>query len=428
MRENPLEQLGGHNWFRLDNAGKIFAPILTKRYTTMIRVALELTEVVNPDILQQALNHMMDRCPYYQVQLRRGVFWYYLQELTTYPPVEEDSKYPCRYIPLKKKGQSPLRVLYFHKQVSLEIAHFLTDGTGAIQFLLGVIREYLVLQGVDVGDTGDIIRCDHSLQNPEEFEDAFLKYYAPHMPKPVKPDKAFHFSHAQRVGKKQYLVTHGLMSTAKLKATAKTYGVTIGEFLTAVLLDSLQELTKNHRKLRPLRIDVPINLRKLYPSKTMRNFALTVVPGIDPRLGSYEFEEIAERVHHYMRHELDHRSLKQQMCRNVEAETSFFIKILPRTLKDVILKRAYQSVGHRGITMTLSNLGAVRLPPHMAPHLSMASFVLPPSSLVKGCGVASLGDITNISFGSLTKSKELEKLFFRKLVSMGVPVEIVRTV
>ncbi len=424
MDRKALDQLGDPRWFRLDNAGKIFAPILTKRYTTMLRVGVGLTCSIDPEVLQQAVNLMMDRCPYYQVQLRRGLFWYYLQELKTYPPVEKDSCYPCRYIPLKKRGQLPLRVLYFNNQVHVEFSHFLTDGTGALNFLLGVVREYLVLQGIDVGDTGSVLRCDDEPLDPKEFEDSFLQYYTPNLPKPLKRDKAFHFSKAGRIPKKQYLVTHGFVETATLKSVAKTYGATIGAFLTAVLLFSLQDLTKYEKKQKPLRIDIPINLRKLYPSKTMRNFVLNVMPEIDPRLGWYKFEEIVDRVQRYMRNEIDHRSLKQQICRNVEAESSLYIRVLPRFLKDIILKRAYRSLGHRAITMTLSNLGDIKVDGPMGEYMSMATFVFPPSDLIKGCTVSTCGNLTNIAFGSMSHSKDLEKIFYRKLVSLGIPVKI----
>ncbi len=429
MSRESIDQLDSSNWFKLDNAGKIFAPIISKRYTTMIRVGFSLHRPVDSQLLQHALDSMMARCPYFQVQLRRGLFWYYLAKLERGPVVEEDSRYPCQYVPLKRRGQSPLRVLYSESRIAVEVAHFLTDGFGASHFLLGLVGEYLQLTG-EIDEFSGVLHCRSAYCDKEEFEDSYLKHYTPKMPYPSRPSRAYHFPTPLRalLPKGQYAVTHGFVKGDRLREVSKSFGATVGEFLTASLLEALQELTQGSSlgkgQGRPLRIDVPINLRKVYPSKSMRNFTLTVLPGVDPRLGEYSFHEMVERVHHYMRYELDHRTLRQKICRNVEAESSFFIRLLPRFFKDMILKRVYRTLGHRGTTMTLSNLGVLELPEPMKRHISMGTFVFPPSDLGIGCGVISVGEWVNISFGSLLKSREFEKIFFRNMVKKGIPVRV----
>ena len=96
---------------------------------------------------------------------------------------------------------------------------------------------------------------------------------------------------------------------------------------------------------KPIRISIPINLRRFFGSGTMRNFVLAVEPGIDPRLGEFTFEEIITKVHYYMRTQLDHRFIRRQIVRNVQGENNPFIKIVPRGIKDLVLRRMYSVFG-----------------------------------------------------------------------------------
>ena len=46
-----------------------------------------------------------------------------------------------------------------------------------------------------------------------------------------------------------------------------------------------------------VKVCVPVNLRSFFPSETVRNFALYVNPGMEPRLGHYTIEELTNIVH-----------------------------------------------------------------------------------------------------------------------------------
>ena len=53
--------------------------------------------------------------------------------------IEEEKTYPCTDI----QKDNPLRIIYFNNKLSIEIAHFLTDGKGAALFFKDLIEEYL---------------------------------------------------------------------------------------------------------------------------------------------------------------------------------------------------------------------------------------------------------------------------------------------
>ena len=132
------------NWIKLDNAALVYPSASNGRWNNVIRVSAYLKEEVNPTILQQALNKVIERFPHLDVTLRRGMFWHYFQNMQTYPKIEQEVEYPCRRMELNEKKHL-FRVLYFKNKISFETFHSLTDGAGEICFLNSLLSCYLVL-------------------------------------------------------------------------------------------------------------------------------------------------------------------------------------------------------------------------------------------------------------------------------------------
>ena len=72
----------------------------------------------------------------------------------------------------------------------------------------------------------------------------------------------------------------------------------------------MSRLLMSYYASKYVRIAMPVNLRRFFPSKTLRNFITMVYPSIDPRLGDYTFEEIVTQVHHYMRYYINSKFLR----------------------------------------------------------------------------------------------------------------------
>ena len=107
----------------------------------------------------------------------------------------------------------------------------------------------------------------------------------------------------------------------------------------------------------------PVDLRGTYPSRTMRNFFLSVTASIDPRLGSYTFEEIVKDVHHSIQGQVGAKSIGRQIRRNVGAEQNAFIRHVPLFLKVPAKRCLYNQQWGARYTTVLSNMGLVELPP-----------------------------------------------------------------
>lgn len=83
-------------WFRLDNAGILFPGQNTRNWSNLFRFSIELKEEIDPEILKKALENIMPRFPAFNVRLRMGLFWYYLERNPLKSPiVSHDVKNPC---------------------------------------------------------------------------------------------------------------------------------------------------------------------------------------------------------------------------------------------------------------------------------------------------------------------------------------------
>ena len=56
-------------WFKLDNAAKLYPAVSNDHWSSTFRVSADLYELIDPDRLQKAVNHVLKRFPSIQVPL-----------------------------------------------------------------------------------------------------------------------------------------------------------------------------------------------------------------------------------------------------------------------------------------------------------------------------------------------------------------------
>ena len=415
----------------LDNAAKIFPAIQGTRYSTLFRLTAVLDHPIRIAELESALQRVMQRYPYFQVELRRGVFWYYLERLDTPPRVMADGRSPCTRYQVHAHGAYLMRVRAYRRRIAVEFCHVLTDGTGGALFLRSLVTEYFRQCGTDIADWLDIPNPDDPPQ-PGEFRDANQIVGIEEFPPPVSRGPAFHVS-GQMVPRHEYVVYSGLFRTSELLEHSRAMGATITEYLTAALFYAYQEYIEDQSpevsrrwKKRPVRILLPVNLRPFYPTVTRRNFFVFVDPEIDLRLGHYDFPELVQRVHAYQQVEVNRKSLNRHLSRNVASERNWFVRPIPLILKDLILKIAYRMSAERINTTSFSNIGRMIFPAEVDPHVQWTEFIPPPSPTYGiSAGLVSHGDTMCFSFGSLLQEAEIERRFFRLLRKQGIHVKLI---
>ncbi|MDA3940053.1 MAG: hypothetical protein PF693_12235 [Spirochaetia bacterium] len=407
------------NWYRLDNTGKAYPLIRSNQQTTLFRLTAILTEQVNPARVKEALKKILPRFPYFQVVLKPGVFWYYFEKTNRLTPIQKDNHYPCTQYE-KRWAVSPIHIYYKDNRLSLEVTHALSDGYGGMVFLKALLNSYF-------GENPNIENEYNLLKTPgeEEWEDAFNKYFDPSAPLPKKRSTAFHLPFP-RIPPGIYYSTTGIIPLKDILTRAKADGGSLTQWLTAKYMAVLTEMIQdNNWKPAPVVINVPLDLRRLYPSKTLRNFFISLTPTIDSHVGHFSFSEILSHVKNFMSLQIDRRYIGQQFKRNINLERAMSIRLVPLFVKRIFFPFFFYHLGERSYSSGFSNLGSFNLPPGTAEKVKEVHILVPPSqgTLIK-VGCISYGSQLFITFGSLTENREVEQRFFSQLRKEGIPVRI----
>ena len=414
-------------WMRLDNAAKIYPAARRRSWNCLFRLSATVTENIDVVVMQKALDITVKRFPSIAVRIRRGAFWYYLEELSTPPPIKSEAAYPMARMSFKDVRKCAFRVVCYENRLAVEFYHALTDGSGGLIFLKSLLAEYLT-QKYNLNIPFERGVLDHT-ETPKksELEDSFLKNDGP-VSSSRKEATAFKLRGTLENDGYLNLVT-GIINADELLALSKQYKVSLTEFLTAAMIYSIINiqnrtvLKKKHQK--PVKILVPVNLRKIFGSTTLRNFALYVTPGIDPKLGDYSFEEIVKSVHHQMGYEITAKNLAAKIAANVGAERSLILKIMPLFIKNFAMKLIFNLFGERKSSITISNLGVVDIPDEMKPYVTRFDFILGEQALcTDACSALSYNGKLYISFLRTVRESEVEREFFCFLRSLGIKIKV----
>ena len=412
-------------WLRLDNAAKIYPAARNRNWSNVFRLSATLDEVVDKEILQVALDVTVRRFPSIAVRLKRGFFWYYLEEIPKAPDIMDEKPYPLSRMMFDDIRKCAFRVIVYEKRIAVEFFHALTDGQGGLIFLKSLIAEYFYQKyGIKVPNTDGVF---DRLEEPtaEELEDSFLKNAGP-VKHPRNEETAFKIrGKAETDGFRTN--TTFILDAKQIAAEAKRRGVTVTSYFVAVLIYTtmhIQErLVKNPKRRKPLKILIPVNLRNLFPSKTLRNFVLYTTPGIDPKYGEYTFDEICKSIYHQMNYEITPKKMSARIATNVGKEKVLILKLVPRVLKDLLMKLVYFAVGERKSTITLSNLGVVKMPPELSEHITRMDFLLGVQSTAPyNSAIITYGDKMYLNIIRNIKESVLERELYETFKELGIKV------
>src|SRR5574344_371746 len=260
-----------YSWRKIDNAGLIYPSASNEKWNNVFRVSAYLFEQVDAKVLQQALNIVIERFPSLDVTLRRGMFWYYFQNMTDFPVVEKEVDYPCRRMELNQKKHL-FRVLYFKNKVSFETFHSLKDGTGAVAFLNSLLACYFNLLDKHIDEKALTINYKDKATS-EELEDSFWRYADDSGKNKRDAKKALQVYCTPEPNGKLNVIT-AVLDCQKLNEVAKQHNATITQFLVAIYAKAIMlKAQTSVSKKKPVVISVPINLRKYFETKTLRNFS-----------------------------------------------------------------------------------------------------------------------------------------------------------
>ena len=407
-------------WYELDNAAKIVPSTAHGSNTRVFRISCELKEEVDGKLLQAALDEVIDEFPFFNCVLKKGLFWYYLEDCGIKPIVYEDNKPACISIYFPGRKNLLYRVNYFGKRINLEMFHVLADGTGAFMFLKNLIAEYLVL-----AHNLDKVEIKDDISSVEEKnDDAFKQFYE--RQKGLKQLKQMSSVKAYQLKgeKDENLLPHmveGTVSSKKMVELAHEYQTTVGILCVAIYIGACIDKMSVKEKKRPVCVSVPVNLRQFFPSDTARNFFGVI--NIKYYAKDYDgtLESIISRVKDSFAEQLKPENVASTMNSYGALEHNLAIKIMPLFIKDLGI-HFFDSLAKNGVTTSISNLGQIKMPPELCPYIDkFSAFMTAPSQQI--C-VSSFGE--KMVFGEVSpyKTHEIMLSFFRRLTSMGVAVEV----
>lgn len=405
-----------NRWYKIDNAGKLFPATAKKSNTSVFRVSFTLTEHVNPILLQRAVDIVMKRFPTFGVKIQSGVFWSYLKENNYRLVVSEEVDYPCCEIKGSRNNLHLIRILYLKRKISLEAFHVITDGSGATQFLKTLVHQYLCLTGKEI-DHQNMILLSDTRPSKYEMEDSFNAYFKGEKNKRKEEIKAFQIvgSTFETAGNN---VIHGIMSAQKLHAIAKKNGASVTAYLTAVLIYSIYWQSMKYGVYDDLiAIALPINLRKIFPSKTLRNFVGVTNVGVRV-CEEFTMPYVIEQVVQQIKSGVEKDVLYGDASANILFEHLLPARITPLFIKNLGIKIVSKRYGQKAKTMTLSNIGRVEIPDDMEQYIEKMDFVLFPTKASPiTCAVATVGDKLNVSFTRNIMEVEIIECFFTYLAN-----------
>ena len=433
-KELPLEEASLHKkqkakkssrdlrWERLDNTAHLFPVIAGESMSNVYRISVTLTELVEPDLLQEALNKILPRFDGFNLRLRKGVFWYYLEENgKPAPRVFEENTFPCRFIRQNKNRSYLFRVTYYKYRINLEVFHVLADGMGGINFLKELTYQYLRLAHPKLQEKlGDSFCSDTSLNR----EDSFLKNYKKKAERGYKSQKAYLIK-GERLEPGEFGVMHGYMQIPRLKEVCRSYEVSINEYLVAVYIWSVYtECLHKMPSTKPIRVAVPVNLRPFFDSITTKNFFAMVSAEFCPVKEDYTFEEVLLLICESLREQINKEHLEELFSYNVSNEKLLIARAAPLIIKNLAMRQIYTTSALAN-TATITNIGNVTISEDYAPFVEMfhAFLAMSKGQHIKGT-ICSYQDTLVFSFSYDLKDVSVQRGFFRKLAEDGVDVEI----
>ncbi len=408
-------------WRRLDNSAKIFPLSSSRKYSSVFRISAVMKEKVIPSSLEKAVNGALSKFIFFKVRLKKGFFWYYFEYNDKKVVIEEEKDYPCKYIDQITNNDYLFKVTYFDKKINIDIFHSLTDGNSAIQFFKEIVYQYIEI--VYANDFKNALRTDRKFDY--NIEDSYLKNYNKKAKNNIKSKKAYILK-GRKIPFDAIRATHEILDLTKLKEITKQKGVTMTQYLTAVLIQSIYKGNmKQKENNRPIKICVPVNLKKYFKSKTLSNFFSYITVTADGNKIDYNnLDDILKLVKNDFENLLKPEEIMKTMSLNVKLGNNFFIRIIPLFLKQIFVKLSYLEI-RKYTTTTLSNIGRIGIIAEYQKYIEQFLFLIAPERVEKiKCSTCSYGDKMFFTFTSVLMPTNIEKEFKAILEEQGISVEI----
>lgn len=399
--------------YAIDNSAILYLALMRRRHTNTYRFTITMKQEVDPDILQQAVERVYRRFPTIIAGFRRELLRYRVVPVDTAPLVLPD---PGVLIPMSREEikHCAYRIFYRGKDISYEGFHAAADGYGAVASFTTLVAEYLRLRhGSEIPVCSTLRHVDED-PHAHELEDSYLTHQEG---KPLHLPSRHSYQLPGVYKEPRVYPCSRIYHTDTILAASRKHGVSMTSLLSGVMASAIMDIQTRHRKkLKPVRIMVPVDLRRLFGSKTLRNFILYALPTMEPGDEKLPIRELLHRFQNQMKEQLDPRRMASIMAYNVRAQANFFFRAIPVGIKCAVMRLVYRFFGESNSSITLTNLGNIQLPEEMASQLETIQCILTPrAGSPYNCSVIALNGRLTITFSRFCRQPELEAVFFAKL-------------
>lgn len=407
-------------WYPLDSAAKVYPLSMTRTRMSVYRVSVYLKEPVVPCVLQVALLSTVKRFPLFATTVKRGFFWHYMDAARRRFAVSQENALPCSRLDVSRRRSPNFRVVYYGNRISMEAFHILTDGIGAMTFLKTLTREYLRLLGHDVPYDRDIFRVDEPPKT-EELRDDFSLGDRVKSPKGFFDKPALHMggrtTHTQPAG-----VLHFVMSARQLLSAARDRDTTVTALVLSAIFLGARATVKRPGEKGVFHIQVPVDMRRYYPSRSLRNFSMYCIVRI-PYTQVTDLDTLLPMVAAQLKEGASKESLDRMMALTRGLTGHWVMRLTPLRLKCLFIKPVYWLCGGRVLTTVFSNLGMIKN--DFKGHVDKFDCMMGPSKYHKaGCAMISYGDHAVFTIIKSTKDTAFEKKVHEVLTGAGITIAV----
>ncbi|MDO4174193.1 MAG: hypothetical protein Q4D42_05465 [Eubacteriales bacterium] len=405
----------------VDTYGNIFMYATHHDLTTSPRHIIRMSEPVQPELLQEAVELALIRFPQMAVGLTRGEQAYSYRYLDKPPVVVPFQNHLSPYWMGSEDTNGYLFLCgYIRNTIIMEYHHCTCDGHGFDEFIRSVLFEYLTLCGHPIENDGTI-RTRETEFDPSECEDAFpLLENVPRSGKNHHDDQpVFHMPQMDGRADFNELMTEITFPFAQMKSFLKKNGGTPMTYVMTALSRAIGMTYFKDGERQRIAAEIPMDLRPLVPSKTTHFFVSLLDLPFLPEYFDMSFGEACRKCSEYFstQRTLEHSAWWAKA--NGDNVFSLHNADMPIEEKEEAMRTRARNYIRRD-SFILTNIGAFHLPESMQQYVLDYAAILPCAYQPFGVLVSSYNGNMKISLAQRDHSIDLVRNLLDTLAETGV--------
>ena len=285
-------------------------------------------------------------------------------------------------------------------------------------FFKEIIYNYLeILHPEEFNDERTLRKIEY------DTEDSYMKNYDKKSKSNASSQKAYELK-GRKIGLGAISAIHEIINLEQLKQECKKYEATITQYLTSVLIYSIyEENYKKYNGKKPIKVCIPVNLKKYFQSKTMSNF-FSYITLIAKKENMETFDKIVEFVKNDFKQRLTEEEIMKTMSANVKLGNNIAVKVVPLFLKKILVRLSYLEI-RKYTTITYSNIGRIGIIGKYQDYIDYFLMLIAPEPVEKiKCSSCTFENKMVFTFTSILKDNSIEKRFYQFLHERGIDVTI----